>query len=166
LDSSIKLARNLKSRTGETVVVGDARNLPFDQKQKFGLVLMNEVLTHIKPSERLKTIINISKIGNSIVVLDRKQSSLNEIINKERRNAVAKLEILSGVKEKSTARTRKKIRENSDLRTSLSSAKTIQSRTVNFNPLKRVLEKNGWQVELQDIESRGTKYTILTAKRK
>lgn len=167
MDISLKLARNLKQTIGGQVLVGDIRKIPLTAgKENFGVVVVNEVLTHILPSERTKAIAEIARISDSLLIIDRKQISINKLINIERINAREKLNLLTGTKTKRARATRKKIREKLSIKITGSALRMEQARLINFKLIETVLRKQGWQIQKQDIERGGVTYTIFSAKRK
>jgi SAM-dependent methyltransferase len=73
LDKSLAVARNLKKHvsTRAHVAVGDIQALPFSKNQSFGVVVVNEVLTHIRPENRLAIIKNLSALTDRLFIIDR-----------------------------------------------------------------------------------------------
>lgn len=61
------------------IVVGDATALPFRKDIMHDLVVVNEVLTHVKPEERVKTLESIAALTGSILVVDRNRLPLERI---------------------------------------------------------------------------------------
>ena len=61
------------------VIVGDLRALPFGLKTSFGVIIMNEVLTHVIPSERLSVIAELAEKTDRILLVDRKLMPLEEL---------------------------------------------------------------------------------------
>ena len=135
--------RSFKGLTGKkaSIVVGDVRALPFKPSAKFDLVVLNEVLTHVRPQERTKVIEQIAKKANSILILDRPQISLKEL---------------------------RKIREKPYYYHELSMAelRSFQATLVFFPRIIKILEHNGFEVQTKTYGDGMDSYTILRAKKK
>jgi len=167
MDISMAIARNLKTGRGAQVIVGDIRKIPFaKRKENFGVTVINEVLTHIKPSERARTVAEIAGVSDALLIIDREQVSINELANRERRNTKEKLNILAGTDTRSATRTRKEIKENLGSKLTNQALRIEQARLINFKPIEIILRKQGWQIQKQHIKTGDTTYTVLSAKRK
>ncbi len=168
LDLSKAIADKLKASIRQSeIIVGDIRKLPptiTKTKERFGTIVINEVLTHLIPSERIKAIQNMLNLTDSILIIDRKQQSLGEIISASRKKGLKILRNFTGKNSIKTTLSRKKIHESSNI--NARKARQIQLMQVNFKFIKSFFERNGWEITIKDIESNKIVYTVFTAKRK
>lgn len=167
LDLSEAVAKKLKKKLPNSkVLTGDLRKLPYEitkTKERFGTIVINEVLTHLSPLERIKAIQNIANLTDSIMIIDRTQQSLAEIISNSRRNGLNILRNFEGKKSRKATLSRKRIKKESNI--TGREARQIQSMHVNFNSIKNLFGKKGWKTEIAEIESDGIKYSVFTAKK-
>jgi hypothetical protein len=75
------------------IVVGDATALPFRKDVMHDLVVVNEVLTHVKPEERVKTLESIAALTGAILIVDRNRLPLERISHHPRFTEANRLEM-------------------------------------------------------------------------
>lgn len=61
------------------VIAGDVRKLPFLPSTHFGLSVMNEVLTHIRPADRVAVVQRLIQMSDAMLIIDRSQASVKAI---------------------------------------------------------------------------------------
>ncbi|MDP2666052.1 MAG: class I SAM-dependent methyltransferase [Candidatus Diapherotrites archaeon] len=119
-------------------VVGDVRHLPI--QGHFDFVIMNEVLTHVQPARRLKTIQDLASKTHSFLIIDRLQKPLGII-----RNFFTTSDQLTHAQRRQ--------------------ARKIQATFVRFKPIMDYLTKNGWIIHTQKVKRGTTTYIIISATR-
>lgn len=175
------LRRTLK-QDGEkvTVLTGGVESFRFKKKSKFGVCVMNEVLTHVPQKQRMKAIKRLAGLSESFLIVDRPSRTLKEIM-KWRANAIRQ-KILSYGKELKQLSGRKKLTEKEKMhlnslkdkinelkinsKLTVPEAKRIQATLIDFDSLKNFFEKKGWKVNTSSKERGYGQYIILTAKKK
>lgn len=141
--SPVILRRLLRQKENRAAhgIVGDVRALPFHGK--FGIVVMNEVLTHIQPIRRLEVIEQLSKRADSLLIIDRPQISINDLV----------LQYLKKGQEPPSS-------------TNLHRAHITM---VDFSILEKFLHRIGWDVQQIQTQPQNWEmwdYRILIAKKK
>lgn len=140
LELSNVLAKNVQrlpkgTQGSHHTIIGDTRKLPFSPDARFSVVVMNEVLTHIHPSERIKVLQRLMEISNGMIVVDSPQLSISNLVQRYKK-------------------ARRPVPTSSQLR-------TVQATSVRFQPLIRFLNKSGWTVKVEVYQN----YLLMTAKR-
>lgn len=145
VEQSERIAQKLQMASGireysaekSPVVRATIRELPFAPGRRFGVVVLNEVLTHVDSAERLKVIKQIASHTNSILLVDRPYPAAGSPLW-----PVSPGEISTFArKEEVTKRT-----------------------YVQMEPIVEYLRSNGWDVQIERIY-RGAHYAILSARR-
>ncbi len=121
------------------LVVGDIQNLPFGNV--FDIVVMNEVLTHLRPRERLKALRVIADHAKSILLIERPQRPLRQMREEARKIHEQNLRHIDENNKGAEILT-SKIKDNM----STAQRRKEQATFVNFPPLIRFLRQNGWKV--------------------
>lgn len=152
-------------------VVGDIRRLPFNAR--FDVIIVNEVLTHIRPRERLEVVRALTEHTDAFVILDRGQLSLKTIqdgFQHEYQELSAYANLLKNTQKKSSGSIPVTEQDEGQLEGMLKEAyhyahltpaqlRRFQATLTNFKPILRFLQKRGWKTKL--IHQR---YLVLVAK--
>lgn len=155
---------NKTDRRKHQIVIGDLGRLPFSDGALFGVVVLSEVLTHIRPAQRLKVIERIAGISKSILIVDRPQIGLSGLREekvlqfKEHSDKGPRLPLppqeIAKISEKlfnSATRTRAQLRAE-------------QATLVNFQRLTNFLKRKGWTVETVPLMTDGKRVSYMMLK--
>ncbi|HZX33865.1 MAG TPA: class I SAM-dependent methyltransferase [archaeon] len=146
------------------VIVGDLRALPFGLKTSFGVIIMNEVLTHVIPSERLSVIAELAEKTDRILLVDRKLMPLEELKRSHIEYAKKELKYMERYSGADAEKRRAELLK--DVALSDYYAKRLQELLINFPKIVKYLENNGWRV--QTFDKKGEiidPYTVLLAEK-
>ncbi len=126
-----------KTKTISHFIVGDIQKLPFSNHTRFDLVVMNEVLTHVPPAQRVRVLKKIASLSLAILLVERPQPTYTKFLH-------------SLYPEMRQSRTPVQLRG-------------IYSAYTRFQPLISMLRKEGWRVSTQKVVF-GETYLILSAR--
>ncbi|MFH1225277.1 MAG: class I SAM-dependent methyltransferase [Candidatus Diapherotrites archaeon] len=140
VEGSPALAARIKKgghAKGSKIISGNIRNLPLLRRIKADIIVANEVLAHIWPEERLQTVADIAGRTNALLIIDRLKIPFDKFRTEM---AGSKLD-------------EKRL-------------KMSYTQRVDFKEIIRLLRERGFEVKAETDVAGGTKYVILTAKRK
>lgn len=120
------------------IITGDLSNLPFKKEKKFDFVLLEEVLTHIEPKNRINTIKKIMDLTDSIIIVDRKKPLLKEqaffcanVTGKtiRKKTGIGFIECIKYLK---------------------STIEMQEATLINFDKIKNFMEKEKWKISVAE----------------
>jgi len=155
-----KESKSLGTTVNAVAVTGDIRRLPFKKDTKFEVIVVNEVLTHLRPTVRIDAVRELTKHCNSMLLVDRQILPAKEI---KRNRAFAGTLHMLPVKGETEEQVAERIRYSNELKdTSDWAVRKQQETLVNFPRIRNLLERMGWITETHKFDS----YTMLKAFRK
>lgn len=163
LDASPRLARDLKrmarASQGSKIIAADLRQLPFAEDAEFDVAVLNEVLTHLRPAERIPAVTALARHTRRLLIVDR-HTTTEAAIRAEARRLAARMETASKQKGGTI-----KIDHSAFLDIPQDKIDEEMARRVGFVEIQDALEGQGYRVHCQQRVHRGTGYTVLTARR-
>ncbi|MDO8624667.1 MAG: class I SAM-dependent methyltransferase [Candidatus Diapherotrites archaeon] len=143
-------------------LVGDLRELPFSNKKPFDLIVVNEVLTHIRPIQRMRIISSLADRTKALVILDRTHIPIAEMLSRFKEAARVNRRWADIVPKQAA-----KWREIADAQERLTThdARQEQQRRIRFDLLARTLARKGWMVETIPLEDHNESYILLKARK-
>ena len=154
------------------IFTGSVEHIQFKPEERFGLVVANEVFTHVLPKNRINALEKITDMADSILIVDRptvhidviKQNNIDQADDMLRRiaqseNLIAELGGNAAIEghpiqeQKKAALAMKKH--------PLAFAKMAFSQQVDFDSFGSYLDKHGWFGQLIQVEGK----VMLVAKR-
>lgn len=146
LEQSAEITRTLaeqekkrRTKTRSHFIVGDILKLPFSKTKRFDLVVMNEVLTHVRSSKRVGVVKKVASMSNALLIVERPQGSYAQFLKQL-------------YPEMFGQRTKTQLKD-------------IYSTYTRIQPLVKMLKDVGWVVKTEKVIS-GETYCILYARRK
>ncbi|MBI5635595.1 hypothetical protein HY993_01380 [Candidatus Micrarchaeota archaeon] len=145
-------------------VVGDIRRLPLSVEKKAGLIVVNNVLTHIKPGERNKVVAGLAEKTRALLIVDNHYESKLEIRARLRNFAEMVQKSLS-LQPESKEKQERMHRSEKYLHPTKQMLESEQQKMVNVKNIKRELAENGWKVATSIVRHPLQKIVILQARR-
>jgi len=133
----IEQSEGIAKNYAGNIIVGELGRLPI--RKHFGLSVVMEVFTHVKPSERIPALAELAEKSNALMIVDRPRVSVEKI---KAGDYLADSFV--------------------HINHSNWEAKLARQRLVNFEEFRNYLVKRGWEVTLIP---KG-RYMVMTAKRK
>ena len=172
IEHSEKLARSIRSKQGHLVEIVDIRKHLFRIRRNLGVVVVNEVFSHIKPSERVEVLKKLAEVTQTLFIIDRMLVPLDEIkrrielrVKATLANAATNADLIKKfpVVREYIAQEKGEIKVANQQKAHLDQIIRLERQNlVNFVGFSKYLEKRGWQVDIVNMGA----YSILMAKTK
>ncbi|GEM_PF-2451230 len=154
------------------IMDGRIEKLNFGQNERFGLVVANEVFTHVLEKDRMSAFRGISEKADALLVIDRPVVRLEDVkqnVIAQARQMLEKVaesrplaKLVGTVKIEGISLEEQERAANAMLKHPLSFAKMSRQQMVDFGPMADYLDRNGWAGQLLIVED----MVVLKARRK
>lgn len=167
LEKSPQLAEKLSgaSRDGTEVIAGDIHDVDPRGHGLFDVGFLCEVLTHVRPSERLAFVERLSDLTQGMVLVDRtkprRRETLVRTLKQRARHNRAVLRRLGNRVQ--MAYFRRGLLEEE--RRSPHYVAPLMKTLVDFDAIAKALRKKGWMVQMKGRHYNEEHYTLLKARR-
>ena len=170
----------MPERKNVRIVAADLRRLPFNENAHFDVGVMNEVLTHIPPSERLNALKKMAELSDHLLIIDRERVPFQQLKDKretylgklleEQENLRKEVHGVRGRQTQGYSQRLHEINEALERYRSFTPAelRSMHGTLVDFSQLITYLQRLGMQVHIERKTSDsvlGIEYVILTAKK-
>jgi len=155
LEASPALARQLEEKLQRgrgvfSVLVGDVRE--HEPQESYGVIVLLELLTHLRPSERLQVVRKLAGATDRLMIVDRPRGSVDELAKK----------ILRELKHQNPEDPEQEIPATPQNARRLAEEKLLEQ--VDFDPIREHLRSEGFTITKTRHEH-GATYFVLTASR-
>ena len=166
-------------RSNVQVIAGDARRLSFRRGTSFSVGVLNEVLTHIRSSERLAVVKRLQSMCTSLLIVDRERIPFRQLKSRDAFSAKAEEKMRKRLVEKRGGTPFPETQNFYPLlegkegpadpnKLEKGDLQLFHATLVNFAPIVTYLKSQGWQVKTETVASdvlSGAPYTILSARK-